>query len=103
MREGRAKEAEAEALKGVSMNPTSAEAYAVLGLALLAKKDYAGAERACRIAVRLSPGNAAMLYNLAIVVAKQGRTKESRQLYERAKKVDPSLYTGKDYSKRAGR
>jgi len=103
MREGRVKEAEAEALKGVSMNPSSAEAYAVLGLALLAKKDYAGAERACRMAVSLSPGNAAMLYNLAIVVAKQGRKKESRQLYERAMKVDPSLYTGKDYSKRTGR
>ena len=103
LREGRLKEAEAEALKGVSMNPSSAEAYAVLGLALLARKDYAGAERACRMAVRLSPGNAAMLYNLGIVVAKQGRVKESRQWYERAMKADPSLYTGEGNSKSAGR
>jgi tetratricopeptide (TPR) repeat protein len=103
LREGRVNEAEAEALKGVSMNPTSAEAYAVLGLTRIAKNDYAGAEQACRMAVRLSPRNAAMLYNLAIVLAKQGRVKESRQWRERAMKVDPRLYTGKDYSKRGRR
>jgi Flp pilus assembly protein TadD len=55
------------------------------------------------MAVRLSPRNAAMLYNLAIVLAKQGRVKESRQWRERAMKVDPRLYTGKDYSKRGRR
>jgi protein O-mannosyl-transferase len=94
LREGRLKEAEMQALRGISLNPSSAEAYAVLGLVLLDEKDYAGAERACRTAVSLSPRNAAMLYNLAIVVAKQGRKKESRRLYERAMKADPNLYTG---------
>jgi len=102
LRDGRVNKAEAEAYRGVSLNPDSAEAYAVLGLVLLAKKDYAGAERACRVAVSLSPGNAAMLYNLAIVVAKQGRVKESRQLYQRALKADPSLYTGWGNAKRVG-
>jgi len=102
LREGRVKDAEAEVVKGISLNPSSAEAYAVLGLVLLAKKDYAGAEEACRVAVSLSPENAAILYNLGIVLAKEGHVKESRQWYERALKADPSLYTGWGNAKRVG-
>ncbi len=88
LREGRLKEAEAQAQRGISLYPRSAEAYAVLGLVLLDEKDYAGAERACRTAVNLAPHNATMWDNLAFVLAKQGRKQESRRLYERAMMVD---------------
>ena len=102
LREGRVQEAEAHALKGLSLNPGSAQAYAVLGAVLATKKDYSGAERSYRMALSKSPGNAPMMNNLGALLADQGRREEARQLFEAALKADPNLYMVRQNLKRLG-
>ena len=102
LREGRLQEAEAHALKGLSLNPDSAVAYAILGVVLATKKDYSGAERLFREALSKSPGNARMLNNLGIILEEQGRLEEARQLFAAALKSDPNLYKVRENLKRVG-
>ena len=102
LREGRLQQAEAEALKALTLSSGSAQAYAVLGSVLSAKRDYAGAERAYRAALSKSAENAAMLNNLGVLLTEQGRLEEARQLLEAALKADPNLYKVRDNLKRAG-
>ncbi len=105
LREGRLKEAEAEALKGVAVSPGSPLAYAaygVLGSVLAAKKDYAGAERAYRIALRKKPGDVKLLNQLGIVIEQQGRLEEARWFFAAALKLDPSSSRIRENLKRAG-
>jgi Flp pilus assembly protein TadD len=102
LREGRVKEAEAHALKGLSLNSGSAEAYAVLGAVLAAKKDYSGAERSFRVVLSQYPGDARMLNNLGYIREEQGRLEEARQFFEAALKSDPQLYKVRENLKRVG-
>lgn len=102
LREGRLREAEAHALKGLSLKPGSADAYANLGVVLATKKDYPRAEQLFRAALSKSPGNARMLNNLGIVLEEQGSLKEARQLFAAALKADPNLYKVRENLKRVG-
>jgi tetratricopeptide (TPR) repeat protein len=102
LRVGRLQEAEAHALKGLSLNSDSAAAYAMLGVVLATKKDYPGAERLFREALSKAPGNARMLNNLGILLAEEGRLDEARQLFAAALKSDPNLYKVRENLKRVG-
>jgi tetratricopeptide (TPR) repeat protein len=102
LREGRLQEAEAHALKGLSLSSGSPLAYGILGAVLEAKKDYPGAEQVFRVALSKSPGDARLLNNLGIVLEQQGRLEEARQLFEAALKADPNLYKVRENLKRLG-
>ena len=100
LREGRVPEAEAHAMKGLSLSPGSAEPYAVLGAVLAARKDYAGAEQMYRVALSKAPGDARMLNNLGFYAEQMGRLEEARQLFAAAFKADPNLYKVRENLKR---
>jgi len=102
LREGRVQQAEAHALKGLSLSSGSAKAYAALGLVLAAKKDFSGAEQAYRVALSKSPGDAQMLNNLGMILVEQGRLEEARQFFAAALKADPNLYKVRENLKRVG-
>jgi tetratricopeptide (TPR) repeat protein len=102
LREGRVREAEVHALQALSLSDGAATAYAILGSVRAARKDYAGAEQAYRIALSKTPDNAPMLNNLGILFAEQGRMAEARQFFAAAMKADPNLYKVKDNLKNAG-
>ncbi len=102
MGEGRVQEAEAHALKALSLNSGAAEANAMMGVVLAAKKDFSGAERAFRVVLSKYPGDARMLNNLGYIREQQGRLEEARQLFAAAMKADPNLYTVRENLKRVG-
>ncbi|MHB8668718.1 MAG: tetratricopeptide repeat protein [Burkholderiales bacterium] len=105
LRIGWLQEAEAEAVKGVALSagsPSAYLAYGILAAVLETKKDYAGAERAYRMALRIAPGNAPLLNNLGTVLERQGRIKEARQYFAAALKADPYLHEAKVNLKRVG-
>ncbi len=102
LRVGQVQEAEAHALKALSLNSDSAPAYAMLGVVLAAKKDYPGAEQLFREALSKAPGNAVMLNNLGIFLEEQGRRDEARELFAAALKADPNLYKVRQNLKRVG-
>jgi len=92
LREGRLQEAQAQALKAISIGPDLPLGYAILGGVLAARKDYSGAEKLFRVALSKSPGDPRMLHNLGNLLEEQGRTEEARPYLEAASKADPSLY-----------
>jgi protein O-mannosyl-transferase len=105
LRGGRMKEAEAEALKGVAASrgsPLAFAAYSVLGSVLDAKKDYAGAERAYRVALSKKPRDVKLLNQLGIVLEQEGRLEEARWFFAAALKLDPSSSFIRENLKRAG-
>jgi len=102
LREGRVQEAEAHALKALSLSSGSVEALSVLGAVLMAKKDYSGAEQLVRVALSKSPGDARLLNNLGAVLEQQGRLEEARQLFAAALKSDPNMYLARENLKRLG-
>jgi protein O-mannosyl-transferase len=102
LREGRVQEAEAHALKALSLNIDSPLAYAMLGDVLATKKSYSDAEELFRMALSKSPRNARLLNNLGIVLEEQGRLEEARQLFAAALKSDPNLYKVRENLKRVG-
>ena len=103
MRVGRLHEAEAEALKAVSLSSSKSPwGYVVLGNVLLVKKDYAGAEQAYRAALSKAPENPGVLNNLGLVLEGQGRTEEAKQFFAAAMKSNPNLYKVKENLMRLG-
>ena len=102
LREGRMQEAEAHAVKGLSLSSGSAEALSVMGAVLLAKKDYAGAEQMVRAALSKFPEDARLLNNLGTVLGEEGRLEEARQLFAAALKANPNMYMVRENLKRVG-
>jgi len=99
---GQLQEAEAHALKALSLSPDSYLTYATLGDVLAAKKNYADAEDLYRAALNKEQGDAQLFYRLGLLVESQGRLEEARQLYAAAAKVNPNLYKVKEGLKRVG-
>ena len=102
LRERQLQEAEAHALKALSLNASSALGYAMLGDVLAAKKNYAGAEELLRAALTKAPGEARLLVDLGSILELQGRTDEARVFLEAALKVDPNLKVARENLKRIG-
>jgi Flp pilus assembly protein TadD len=55
------------------------------------RKDYAAVEAHLRRAMQLAPMDAGRIVDVARFVAKHGRLEESDQLFEQARKIEPSL------------
>mgnify|MGYP001573995628 FL=1 len=102
LREERMQEAEAHAVKALSLNSDSPLAYAMLGDVLATKKNYSDAEELFRVALSKDPGDARLLANLGILLELQGRLEEARQFFAAALKADPNLPKARESLKRVG-
>ncbi len=92
---GRVDEAIVEGKKVVELEPKSAEAHYNLGLALKAKGDLDGAERAFREAVRLEgEKHGIAIDQLAELLASRGKLKEAIATYQKIISLDPKSALG---------
>ena len=79
------------AAKVVKFDPECTEANFVLGVALIAENDLAGAEHHLRICEKRSPNNPSVLSNLAVVLLRLGRLDEAERLAVRAEELAPNV------------
>ena len=79
------------AAKVVRFDPENIEANYVLGVALIAENDLAGAEYHLRICEKRSPNNPSVLSNLAVVLLRLGRLDEAERLAVRAEELAPNV------------
>jgi len=79
----------AELGEAVRCDPRHTRAWYNLGLARNAAGDPAGAVRALFSAESANPGDPAIPYARATILARQGQMKEARQAAERALEIDP--------------
>ena len=79
------------AAKVVRFDPENIEANYVLGVALIAENDLAGAEYHLRICEKRSPNNSSVLSNLAVVLLRLGRLDEAERLAVRAEELAPNV------------
>ena len=79
------------AAKVVRFDPENIEANYVLGVALIAENDLAGAEHHLRICEKRSPNNPSVLSNLAVVLLRLGRLDEAERLAVRAEELAPNV------------
>ncbi len=79
------------AAKVVRFAPEDIEANYILGVALIAENDLAGAEHHLRICEKRSPENPSVLSNLAVVLLRLGRIDEAEDLAVRAEKLAPNV------------
>ena len=82
--------------KAIQLNPGIAEAHAMLGAALLLKKDYRRAERALREALNFFPdipeaarARAGTHYNLGQALVAMDRLDEAREQFLAARRLQP--------------
>ena len=81
--------------KVIELEPKSAEAHYNLGLALKAKGDLDGAERAFREAVRLEgEKHGIAIDQLAELLASRGKLKEAIATYQKIISLDPKSAVG---------
>ena len=80
----------------VDVQPDNATAHANLANALLNKQDLPAAEREARRAVELNPRDPVGFELFGLAVASQGRTKEAREYFEAALKIDPNYAPARD-------
>ena len=79
------------AKKVIKFNPENLEANYILGVALIAENDLAGAEYHLRICEKRSPNNPSVLSNLAVVLLRLGRLDEAERLAVRAEELAPNV------------
>jgi tetratricopeptide (TPR) repeat protein len=68
--------------RAIALDPQYADAYHLLGLALMQKREYAEAEQNLRRAVELSPRNDMFRLNLAIALIDEQKTAEGREILQ---------------------
>ena len=76
--------------RAVQLQPNSAAAQYLRGVALERSEQFGEAESAFREAARLDPGDAKSWYGLGVVLQKQNRTEDAAQALEKAVKLDPA-------------
>jgi serine/threonine protein kinase/cytochrome c-type biogenesis protein CcmH/NrfG len=82
----------------IQLNPKFAESYFNLGHIYAQEKKFSEAEALFRKVVELAPGYVdEALYNLAVVIERQGRTQESRRLLEQALSFNPRNEKAQSY------
>src|ERR1700728_2492299 len=59
--------------------------------ALFAQGDFAGAEMVCRRAVRSTPEDASLHYNLGVVLSQTGRFEEAIACYRKTIELNPAF------------
>ena len=89
---GRLQEAQGALERALSLKPDRSEAHNQLGNVNLLRGNLTGAEEHYREAVRLGPGNAEAVYNVAMTLDRAGRFTEAVDWYGRfLKSVPPHL------------
>jgi tetratricopeptide (TPR) repeat protein len=83
------REAAKTAQRLVERHPSRAEPHNAVGRAALLTRNWTGAERAFREALRLRPSEPVYQTNLAIALERQGRKGAALELFERAVRTDP--------------
>lgn len=73
----------------VAQNPTDADRLNDLGNLLALARDLDGAEDAYRRALQIDPNSTTSLYNMALVLQEQGKTKLARQALHSILQIDP--------------
>jgi Tfp pilus assembly protein PilF len=76
--------------KGVQLQPNSAAAQYLRGVALERSEQFGAAESAFREASRLDPKDAKSWYGLGVALQKQNRTDDAARALEKAVQLDPS-------------
>ena len=82
--------AKESALKALQIDPSLAEAHAVLGLVAFYSYQWAEAERALRKAIELNPRYPSAHHWLSLVLSSQGRLAEGYAEADRAYQLDPT-------------
>ena len=86
----RAEEAYRELLRAVDLDATQVEAFATLGQVAMGQKDYQGAAKHFRDALRLQPDFFAAQARLTFCLIRLGRRPEAMAALERAKALAPN-------------
>jgi tetratricopeptide (TPR) repeat protein len=82
--------------RALNVNPDLPEAQNLLGLALAAKQDWAGAERSFREAISIQPELPAAHQNLANLLARGGDYQQARYHFEKAIAGEPNNPDSRD-------
>ena len=85
--------AEASAQKALELDPSCADAYALLGLCHLSKEEYDEAIAMTEKATALAPNLAENLATAAVILSKSGRPERSFELIKKAMRLCP-IYPG---------
>jgi len=76
--------------KAMTIEPDNADVRYALGLALVRKRDYAGALDLLRRAHELEPGNARYAYVFAVALNSSGKAREASAILEQAHQQHPA-------------
>ncbi|MBI82632.1 MAG: hypothetical protein CMJ81_05500 [Planctomycetaceae bacterium] len=87
----------------LQLNPQDPETHFNLGNALTLLGQLERAERHFRLAVRLRPQDLDSIFRLALVLHKQGRSQESRQLLEECLRLDGSFQPARTFLNKLGK
>jgi tetratricopeptide (TPR) repeat protein len=71
------------------IDPEQAEAHNAVGRAAMLRRDWLGAERAFREALRLQPQESVYQSNLALALEQRGHISEALELFEQAVRTNP--------------
>lgn len=96
IRHGMLEEATAFAQLGINLSPKRSDGYQALGNIALAQQNYALAEGYYTKAIALGPTIGAVLNNLGIALAQQGKHLEAGRAFRKALQVEPELTVAKD-------
>ena len=87
--------ARAEAQRALALDPTLAEAHAQMGwIKRVYDWDWSGADRSCRRALELEPGNAMVISEAALFAWTLGRYEEAMKWDRQAIELDPLRISG---------
>jgi Flp pilus assembly protein TadD len=84
-------EAEKAYLRAHEIQPQATEPLTGLGMTLLKKNDFKGAESVLRMVLDLGPGNTWVCNRLGDALDKQGRRDEADEMYEKGLSDDPEV------------
>jgi len=73
--------------KATELDPNDSRSYALLGQLQLAAGETAGAEAELRTALKIEPENTTALYQLGLLLRKQGKAEEAHRVLDKFEKV----------------
>lgn len=100
IRTGSLDEAQRLAELGIALTPARSDGYQALGNIALARQDFSAAETHYRAAIARGPIVGAVLNNLGITLAQQGKHAEAVLAFNEALRVQPNLQAARQNLKR---
>lgn len=101
-RHGALAKAESHAHAAIALQPRRSDGFQALGNIALTRNQYSKAEEYYRQALHRGPVVGAVLNNLGIALAQQGRQAEARRAFTEALRVDPALEAARQNIQRPG-